>query len=301
MRVASSQAHDRLVLSTPRLSGLLWAHSICTLACTAQGPTEIHFKPRASTSRITTRESPHNQNYDQGGSPQAELRPGSWLAGWLAGWGDYIRPGNLSYAWLAGWLAGGLAGWLAEAQRGSGRPRDVQRKGAWIEQACHALGWRLPTSRFTTREAPHRYLYICVEPERMPPRTTTTYVHMVPNRNPCQTQGLPQAELRPGRFPTRRITTRLSTSRITTREPTYYPQAELRPGSLLAGWLAGWGDCDQETCHALGWLAGWLGGWLAGWLRPREAQRCPEMQSVDRTSLSCGNPEGGWLGNCRYD
>ena len=24
------------------------------------------------------------------------------------------------------------------------RPREAQRGGAWIEQACHALGWRLP-------------------------------------------------------------------------------------------------------------------------------------------------------------
>ena len=35
--------------------------------------------------------------------------------------------------------------------------REAQRGGAWIEQACHALGWRLPTSRFTTREVPHRF------------------------------------------------------------------------------------------------------------------------------------------------
>ena len=124
---------------------------------------------------------------------------------------------------------------------------------------------------------------MCGTPEDAP--TDYHYVHRVPNRNPCQTQGLPQAELRPGRFPTRRITTRLSTSRITTREPTYYPQAELRPGSLLAGWLAGWGDYDQETCHALGWLAGWLGGWLAGRLRPREAQRGPERP---REAQRCG-------------
>ena len=47
------------------------------------------------TSRITTREAPHKQNYDQGGSPQEVLRPGSLCthkenhdkgAGWLAGW-----------------------------------------------------------------------------------------------------------------------------------------------------------------------------------------------------------------------
>ena len=44
--------------------------------------------------------------------PQAELRPGSWLAGWLAE--------------LAGWLAGWGAGWLAEAQKGPERPREAQ-------------------------------------------------------------------------------------------------------------------------------------------------------------------------------
>ena len=112
--------------------------------------TEIHFKPRASpqeelrlgrlpTSRVTTREAPHKQNYDQGAYPQAELRSGSWLAGWLAE--------------LAGWLAGWLgAGWLA--CRGPERPREAQRstEGAWIEQACRELGWGLPTSRFTTMQ-----------------------------------------------------------------------------------------------------------------------------------------------------
>ena len=76
---------------------------------------------------------------------------------------------------------------------------------------------------------------------------------------------------------------RLPTSRITTREPTHkqnYDQG--------AGWLAGWRNYDQGACHALGWLAGWLAGWgLAGWLSPKEAQRGPERQSVDRTSLSC--------------
>ena len=110
------------------------------------------------TSRITTREAPHNQNYDQGGSPQAELQPGSLptsrittreLAGWLAGRITTREP----VVRLAGWLAGWGGGWLAEAQRGS------ERGGTWIEQACHALGWKLLTSRFTNREAPHRFLY----------------------------------------------------------------------------------------------------------------------------------------------
>ena len=44
----------------------------------------------------------------------------------------------------------------------------------------------------------------------------------------------------------------IPTSRTTTRAP-MYPQAQLRPGSWLAGWLA----------EFAGWLAGWLGGWLA--------------------------------------
>ena len=101
------------------------------------------------------------------------------------------------------------------------------------------------------------------------------YVHRVPNRDPCQTQGLAQAELRPGRFPPAELRPgRLSTSRITTKEPPYYPQAELRPGSWLAGWLAGWGDYHQETYHALGWLgAGWLAEAQRGPERPREAER----------------------------
>ena len=81
------------------------------------------------TSRITTREAPHNQNYDQGGSPQAELQPGSLptsrittkeLAGWLAGRITTREP----IVRLAGWLAGWGGGWLAEAQRG---PRNNRK------------------------------------------------------------------------------------------------------------------------------------------------------------------------------
>ena len=94
-----------------------------------------------------------------------------------------------------------------------------------------------------------------------------TYVHMVPNRDPCQTQGLPQAELRPWSFPTRRITTtyigRLSTSRIITRElPYILPTSRITTRELvmrLAGWLAGV-------------LAGWLAEARRGPERPREAQ-----------------------------
>ena len=59
--------------------------------------------------------------------------------------------------WLS--MAGRGAGWLAEAHKGPKRPREAQRSGAWIEQACPALGWGLPTSRLTTREAPHKQIY----------------------------------------------------------------------------------------------------------------------------------------------
>ena len=87
--------------------------------------------------RITTREAPHNQNYHQGGSPQAELQPGSAptsrittreLAGRRAGWRNYDQGTCPALGWLAGWLVGGLAGWLRprEAQRGPER-RNVDR------------------------------------------------------------------------------------------------------------------------------------------------------------------------------
>ncbi len=101
---------------------------------TAKGPTEIHLKPRASPQPELhkTREAPHKQNFDQGGSPQAELRPGSLptsriktreLAGWLAGWRNYDEGACPALCWLAGWGAG----WLAEAQRGPERPRRAER------------------------------------------------------------------------------------------------------------------------------------------------------------------------------
>ena len=145
--------------------------------CQTQGLPQAELGPgKFPTRRITTREALHKQNYDQGAYilpyPQAELLPGSWLAGWLAGWGDYIRPGNVSCAWLAGWLAGGLAGcgealgfqWISVGPFAVHTgvccgPRGAQRGGAWIEQACHALGWRLPASRITTREPTHKQNY----------------------------------------------------------------------------------------------------------------------------------------------
>ncbi len=118
-------------------------------------PTDYHYVHRVPNrnplqtqclpiSRSTTREVPHKQNYDQGGSPQAELKPGSlpgWLVGWLAG-GITTREPVMR---LAGWLAGGLAGWLRprEAQRGPERPRGPERQSvgrtslscAWLEAA----------------------------------------------------------------------------------------------------------------------------------------------------------------------
>ena len=106
---------------------------VCMYVCRVpdRNPLQTQGLP---TSRImdvcTTLEAPRKQNYDQGGSPQAELRPGKLptsrittgnlptskittreLAGWLAGWLAALQPGNL-FLHLAGWLAGRLAGWL---------------------------------------------------------------------------------------------------------------------------------------------------------------------------------------------
>ncbi len=72
---------------------------------------------------------PHKQSYDQGGSPQAELRPGSLptsrittrelLAGWLA---ELV---GCQHNWLGVWLAGLLR--PRKAQRGPVRPRAAER------------------------------------------------------------------------------------------------------------------------------------------------------------------------------
>ena len=129
-------------------------------------PTDFYVEPKRKPPRITyvplrtyTRSKqksprnpgpPHKHNYDQRGSPQAELRAGRLPTSiittrdlptaritpgtWLANWRTEIQPGNLSRAWLADWLggwlasglklreaqggmAGGLAGWWAEAQK----------------------------------------------------------------------------------------------------------------------------------------------------------------------------------------
>ena len=96
----------------------------------------------------------HNPGYDQGGSPQAESRPGSLcthnqnydqgaysqtelcstreLAGWLAELCLYDLGACPALGWLAGWLVGWLAG---KAQRVPERP-SVERTSllcAWLE------------------------------------------------------------------------------------------------------------------------------------------------------------------------
>ena len=63
------------------------------------------------TSRITTWQPTHKQNYDQGTG---------WLDGWLAG-GITTREPVMR---LAGWLLG--AGWMAESQRGPKCPREAE-------------------------------------------------------------------------------------------------------------------------------------------------------------------------------
>ena len=163
----------------------------------------------------------------------------------------------MSHAWQAGWLRGWLAGWLRprEAQRGPER-RSVDRTSlscAWMEA---------PTSRFTTREAPHRYFHVWNprgSPHRLPRRTKgskqkSTSNPGSPHKQKYDQGGSPQAELRPGRLPT---------SRTETREPTW----------LAGGWL--WAELLPGNLSCA-WAAGWLAGGLAGWLRPREAHRGPE-------------------------
>ena len=56
------------------------------------------------------------------------------------------------------------------------------------------------------------------------------------------------------RFPTRRITTRLSTSRLTTMEPTY-PTSRITTREL-ASWLTGWLGGLQPGNLSCAWLAG---------------------------------------------
>ena len=200
------------------------------------------------TSRITTREPTHKQNYDQGAG---------WLAGRLAG-GITTRKPFLALGWLAGWAAGWLAGWLRPKERGQDRPREAQRVGAWIEQTCHALGWR------------HKQIcdqgcspQISLRNQRGSPADYQTEIHFKPRASPQAAREVPHKHnyVRP------------------TYKQNYdqeaYPQAELPPGSWLAGWLV------ELRPGSL---------WLAGWLRPREAQReaaqrGTESRSGDGTSL----------------
>ena len=149
------------------------------------------------------------QNYDQGDLPTRRLmyaRPGSWLFGWLV----ELCPGSL-------WLAGRLRprDGQREAQRGPER-----RSGDRTNLPCVWL--EAPTIRFTTREAPHRFLY------GTPEETPTDYyelgfqteIHFKPRASP-------QAEL---------CTTREAPhkqnydqgGRITTRDPMYFLYASNR-------------------------------------------------------------------------
>ncbi len=136
------------------------------------------------TSRITTREAPHKQNYVRpGGSPQAELQPGSLcthkqnynqgayvptsriatrdLAGSLARGITYDQGACHALGWLASWGAGWLVGC------GQERPRQAQKGGAWIEQACPGVQSMLYVSLLVFL---YRDTYIC------------TYTHMYKER-----------------------------------------------------------------------------------------------------------------------
>ena len=122
-----SGAPHRFLNGTPEV-----AHRRTTIGVPNRNPLQTQGLP---ATRITTRELPHKQNYDQESSAQAELRPGSLptrrittseVAGWLAG-GITIRE---LVRRLAGWLAGGWqAGWLKprEAQGGPETPREAGR------------------------------------------------------------------------------------------------------------------------------------------------------------------------------
>ena len=45
---------------------------------------------------------------------------------------------------------------VAEAQRRPEMPREAQRAGTWIEQACHAFGWRIPGWLAEAQRGPER-------------------------------------------------------------------------------------------------------------------------------------------------
>ncbi len=119
-----------------RLAGWLAGGLAGWLAAAKRGPERPREAQRGTEKRSVERTSlscawlgaPHKQIYDQGGSPRAELRPGSLptsrimtreLAGCLAG----------GISWLASWLAGGLAGLQRpiKAQRGPENHREAER------------------------------------------------------------------------------------------------------------------------------------------------------------------------------
>ena len=171
--------------------------------------------------------------------------------------------GHSEPLWLAGGLAGWLTGWLMprKAQKGhTHRPKEAQRGGAWIEHAYDALGCRLPTNRFTAMETPHRFL--CGTEEEAPADyiCTTAYIHKIQTEIHSKPRASPQAQLRPARLPTSRITSREAPHKHNYDQgPTHSQNYDQGPG-----WLAGGRKYNQGTCRALGWLTGWGAGWLAG-------------------------------------
>ena len=141
------------------------------------------FRPGSlPATKITTREPTHKQNHDQAGS---------WLAGWLAS-GITTREPVMHR--LAGWLAGGLAGWLSEAQRAPRRPREAHRSGAWIEQACDALGWRLPRSSTTTNTTMY-LVHTSILGSKRPMVTPSQKVASVISNSHVYGEALPSTEL----------------------------------------------------------------------------------------------------------
>ena len=133
-----------------------------------------------------------------------------------------------------------------KAQRGTERPGGAQRSGAWIEQACRAFGWGIPTTKFTTREggSPQADL-------RPGCRSRTVQNRMY--RTVCTEQYIPgpfqdHSRTIPAAFPdhsrtrTEPFQDQNSTEQYRTIQNSMYvdsrtttgafPQAELRPGRL---------------------------------------------------------------------
>ena len=128
------------------------------------------------------------------------------------------------------------------------RPRKAQR-GPESQSVditnLYALGWRLPTSRFATREVPYRFLYVW-NPRGSPrglPLCKSTSIPLPPHKQnyvrPGRLHTYPKAELRPGRLPT---------TRITTREPTYIHTHKHTYDQGAGCRLVGWRNYDQGAC-----------------------------------------------------